>query len=108
MPHDSKGQLLTVGDEVVLRGKVSQITSDQPTYCNILFTANEAIAPDAEPYQASLSARMVEKLPERKPFEIEFEAGQNIAKSGGHLPDGASESAVAGFNFQKSGGVSGE
>ena len=63
MPHDTNGQLLNVGDEVVLRGKVKSIDSEQPTYCNITMQTEKGMAPehDAEGYIISLSARMVEK-----------------------------------------------
>jgi hypothetical protein len=60
MPHDKTGVLLKAGDRVALFGTVKEITSGQETYCNILFEAEEKMAPDAEPYQLSLSARQVE------------------------------------------------
>lgn len=62
MPHDAKGTKLEVGDKVVLHGTIESITSEQPTYCNILLVADETMAPEAEPYKVSLSARMVEKV----------------------------------------------
>lgn len=67
MPHDIKGQLLNVGDEVVLRGKVKSIDSEQPTYCNItLQTVNgmepaQDLANGGEGQTYALSARMIAK-----------------------------------------------
>ena len=62
MPHDKNGTLLTAGDRVALFGVILDITSEQPEYCNITLRPDEAMAPDAGPYDLALSARMVEKL----------------------------------------------
>lgn len=66
MPHDANGQLLTVGDEVVLRGKVKSIDSEQPTYCNITFQTHRGMEPskdgDGGGETYCLSARMVEAV----------------------------------------------
>jgi hypothetical protein len=67
MPHDANGVLLEVGDNVVLRGKVKFINSDQPTYCNITINCDRGMEPDQDgadnenAYVLVLSARMVEK-----------------------------------------------
>lgn len=74
MPHDANGQLLTVGDRVVLRGKVKSIDSEQPTFCNIQFQTDRGIESSQDgPLEEithefrgggqtyCLSARMVEK-----------------------------------------------
>lgn len=63
MPHDVNGQLLKAGDEVILRGKVKSIDSEQPTYCNITMQTKIGMAPDQdeEGYTLCLSARMIEK-----------------------------------------------
>lgn len=65
MPHDANGVLLTVGDKVVLRGKVKSIDSEQPTFCNISLQTDKGMEPaqDGEGGGQSytLSARMVEK-----------------------------------------------
>lgn len=34
MPHDKHGKLIEVGDEVVLRGKVTQVSAGEE-YCNV-------------------------------------------------------------------------
>lgn len=65
MPHDMKGQLLTVGDKVILRGKVKSIDSEQPTYCNITLQSDVGMEPSQDGEGGgqtyALSARMVEK-----------------------------------------------
>lgn len=65
MPHDANGQLLEVGDSVILRGKVKSIDSEQPTYCNIQLQTNKGMEPnqdgDGGGQTYALSARMVEK-----------------------------------------------
>lgn len=65
MPHDANGQLLKVGDKVVLRGRVKSIDSEQPTYCNITLQTEKGMEPsqdgEAGGQTYSLSARMVEK-----------------------------------------------
>lgn len=64
MPHDCNGQLLKVGDIVVLRGKVKSIDSDQPTYCNITLQTDLGMEPkqdgDGGGQTYALAARMVE------------------------------------------------
>lgn len=66
MPHDVNGQLLTVGDEVILRGKVKSIDSEQPTFCNIKLQTHQDMEPkrdgDGGGETYTLSARMVEKV----------------------------------------------
>jgi hypothetical protein len=59
MPHDAHGKLLKVGDEVVIRGKITNITAAEE-YCNC--TVEYAPMP---PYTApsslsSLNTRQVE------------------------------------------------
>lgn len=64
MPHDARGHLLKVGDEVVLRGKVKSINSEQPTYCNITLQTHQGMEPSQDGEGGgqtyALSARMVE------------------------------------------------
>ena len=63
MPHDKYNQPLSIGDKVFITGTVLKITSEEPTYCNIIVELDEKMAPDAEqPYSISLSARMVTLL----------------------------------------------
>lgn len=65
MPHDTKNQLLQVGDRVILRGTVKSIDSDQPTYCNITFQTDKGMEPKQDGEGGgqtyALSARMIEK-----------------------------------------------
>lgn len=65
MPHDANGQLLEVGDSVILRGKVKSIDSDQSTYCNITLQTEKGMEPSQDGEGGgqtyALSARMVEK-----------------------------------------------
>lgn len=65
MPHDALGQLLKVGDKVILRGKVKSIDSDQPTYCNITLQTEQGMESKQDGEGGgqtyALSARMVEK-----------------------------------------------
>lgn len=60
--HDSKGTPIAVGDKLIIRGKLKAITSEQPTFCNIVFEADEVMASGGDPYTLSLSARMTEKV----------------------------------------------
>lgn len=65
MPHDALGQLLQVGDKVVLKGIVKSIDSEQPTYCNITLQTEKGMEPKQDGEGGgqtyTLSARMVEK-----------------------------------------------
>ncbi len=96
MPHDKNGNELKVGDRVALFGTVKEITSEQPTYCNIQFETDEAMAPDAEKTVYALSARMVVAQP-GVTSSMEFEAGAALAREGKPLPDAASENAWLGW-----------
>lgn len=66
MPHDAKGQLLQVGDEVVIRAKVLWVGQDPANaqYCNISVQCNERMPAYPEQPQViqSLNAAMVEKV----------------------------------------------
>lgn len=67
MPHDANGVLLTIGDAVILRGKVKSIDSEQETYCNINLVADRGMEPSQDgtgSWSSCLSARMVEKVEE--------------------------------------------
>lgn len=63
MPHDKNGKILSAGARVALFGTVLAVTSESPTFCNITFRPDEAMAPGEGPYDLALSARMVEQLP---------------------------------------------
>lgn len=45
-----------------MAGTVTSITSDQPTYCNIMFAPDDGMTPEQDPGCMALSARMVEKI----------------------------------------------
>ena len=64
--HDRFGNLLQVGDEVILRGKITD-TQSSPTYCNITVVADVSMNRNYEtgeniaPYTLALNAGQVEK-----------------------------------------------
>ena len=68
MPHDANGNLLAVGDKVVLSGTIKSIDSEQPTFCNVTMLCDRGMEPEQDGkdkneggYILVLSARMVEK-----------------------------------------------
>lgn len=77
MPHDINGKKLHVGDRVALYGTIKNITSEQPTFCNITFVADKGMEPtqDTEGYTLALSARMVELVQStQSPGQIAYNA----------------------------------
>lgn len=71
MPHDKNGKLLQVGDEVILRGKLTYVGPSDDGFCNCSMEFTEKMpcgAPGdaaAKPRTESISAlntRMVEKV----------------------------------------------
>ena len=59
MPHDKNGNLLGVGDSVIVRGTVKAVFEGEE-YCNL----NLEIAPlypNKEPYNLTLNTKQVEK-----------------------------------------------
>ena len=79
MPHDRNNQVLNVGDRVALIGTIKDITSDQPTYCNIQFLTEVGMAPEQPGQEFALSARMVDLLDRAKPIgQIAYEAYADV------------------------------
>lgn len=62
MPHDAKGQLIEVGDEVILRGKVTQVQAGEE-YCNISFEAVNVPTPPDCCKSFTTNAALLEKAP---------------------------------------------
>ena len=66
MPHDVKGRELKVGDEVLVRGKIAQISSDPANaqYCNCTVELNEPMPayPDQKSTFSGINAKQVEKV----------------------------------------------
>ena len=65
MPHDKNNNLLSVGDAVVIRGKVTAITQDGDHFCNLNVETDEKMYPGDNKTMIPLNAKQVEKL-----FEI--------------------------------------
>lgn len=65
MPHDAFGHLLSVGDEVVIRGTVKWVGPvEGDKYCNVTVELAYPMPayPDVRPEIASLNAAQVEKV----------------------------------------------
>jgi len=65
MPHDCKGQLLQVGDSVIIRGKVSyvgQVEGDK--FCNVTVELDLPMPayPDQKSTVSAINAAQVEKV----------------------------------------------
>lgn len=60
-PIDINGQLLSVGDCVIMRGKIAAVMPQDQNICNIQFRCDEPLAPHAGEHIISLSGSMVEK-----------------------------------------------
>lgn len=69
--HDRNGKPLAIGDEVVLRGKITSLSPDMPDaveknrYCNVGFVADVNMGLDGPgnyTYNLSLNAGQVEKV----------------------------------------------
>ena len=61
MPHDKFGQLLEVGDEVIVRGRVSEITTGSE-FCNVRVETLEKMHTTRETGETLwLNAKQVEK-----------------------------------------------
>lgn len=65
MPHDVNGKLLQIGDEVILRGKISSIGQvDGDKYCNCCVELKERMPayPDQVTTVSAINAAQVEKV----------------------------------------------
>jgi hypothetical protein len=66
MPHDTYGKLLQVGDEVIIRGKVTWIGEDPANakFCNVNVELKERMPAYPEQPQSisSINAAQVEKV----------------------------------------------
>jgi hypothetical protein len=61
MPHDKNGNLLEVGDEVIVRYKITAIQTGDD-YCNVSATSVLGRKPDGQPEYFSGNAAVVEKV----------------------------------------------
>lgn len=69
--HDKNGNLISAGDRIILTGTIREITSDQPTYCNITVITDETMAPEQTDGTAlALSARQVERVQRDSDIEV--------------------------------------
>lgn len=68
MPHDVNGTKLEVGDEVIVRCKVTAISAGEE-YCNVTLTTDEPMKPSGTPYSIALNAGQVERVPSTPPDE---------------------------------------
>lgn len=66
MPHDVNGNKLEVGDEVIVRCKVKQVTTGED-YCNVTLETVEPMKPSGTPYSISLNAGQTERVPPEPP-----------------------------------------
>lgn len=66
MPHDVNGKLLQVGDEVVIRGKVTYVGPADDGFCNctVEFKYPMPGYPDSKQSLSALNTKMVEKVEE--------------------------------------------
>lgn len=62
MPHDVNNNLLEVGDEVVLRAKVTSIQTGEE-YCNVTIESLYGRKPDGSKETSCLNAAVLEKVP---------------------------------------------
>lgn len=61
MPHDKNGKLLSVGDKVIITGKIKEIHNTEE-YCNCS-VAVDPMPPYTDPYILSaLNTKQVEKV----------------------------------------------
>jgi hypothetical protein len=66
MPHDRKGKLLEVGDEVSIPCRITAIHSN-PDYCNVQVETIEGMHPEGHKSTFSLNTGQVEKVFVPKP-----------------------------------------
>jgi flavin reductase (DIM6/NTAB) family NADH-FMN oxidoreductase RutF len=58
MPHDRKGNLLNVGDHVIIEATVTHVHTGEE-YCNLTLETIEPMYPDNSPSTLSLNAKQV-------------------------------------------------
>lgn len=68
MPHDVNGTRIEVGDEVIVRCKVTQISPGED-YCNATLETVEPMKPSGTPYTITLNAGQTERVPSTPPSE---------------------------------------
>jgi hypothetical protein len=75
--HDKNGTPVIAGTRARLIGTVTEITSQAPTFCKVVFRADEKMAPGVTepPFDLALSARMLEVI-----SEGESDTGKSEAK----------------------------
>jgi hypothetical protein len=62
MPHDAKGNLLKVGDKIVIPGTIVSI-GESPEYCNCTIEAEHKMPPDnTDTSFSAINTRQVEKV----------------------------------------------
>lgn len=63
MPHDKFNRILNIGDEVVIKAKVSVVCSGDE-YCNVTVITQEPMPPYKDGTAIVLNTRQVEKVGE--------------------------------------------
>jgi hypothetical protein len=61
MPHDKNGVLLAVGDEVIVRAKVTQVHTGTE-YCNLTLETVEPMFPGKDKNTITLNTKQVERV----------------------------------------------
>jgi hypothetical protein len=66
MPHDANGNVLQVGDEVIVRCKVAEVMIGDE-YCNVTLRTLEPMPPYIDGTCVTLNTRQTEKVPAQPP-----------------------------------------
>lgn len=61
MPHDSKGERVQVGDEVLIRATVREVYEGEE-YCNVQLETAIPMQPSGAAYQITLNAGQIERV----------------------------------------------
>jgi len=72
MPHDANGNSLSVGDEVVLKGRVTEVCATEE-YCNVTFQALRTPRPADCGKQFTTNAALLERVPS-SPSDLTIQA----------------------------------
>lgn len=87
MPHDAKGNVLEVGDDVIIKGKVKHVGTDpaNANFCNLDVELAERMPayPDSPHVVSALNTRMVEKAGRGIGWAVgEMRAGRKVRRAG--------------------------
>lgn len=88
MPHDAQQNLLSVGDDVYLHGKVTSISSTED-FCNITIESDLGRKPDGHKETVTLNAAVLYKAPDARCAQVgpgsmclDFGSALNMARAG--------------------------